>query len=68
MCPSQDCPVRGDCYRNEASGTVPNDRWQSWSGWTWSQPGGGPLDPVECDGWSPAASTALVSEKEQPRG
>ncbi len=66
MCPSQDCPVRGDCYRNEASGTVPNDRWQSWIGWTWRSVANG--DYVVCDGWAPteapAGRAALQKEEE----
>lgn len=67
MCPSPDCPVRGDCYRNEASGTEPSDFRQSWIGWTWRQPGGWGA-PVECDGYCsarphPPASGALKIEE-----
>lgn len=29
MCPSLDCPKRNVCYRNEASGTKPNEYRQS---------------------------------------
>lgn len=61
MCPSQDCPVRGDCYRNEASGTEPSNFRQSWIGWTWRQPAGLGA-PVECDGYCPT-DTALNREE-----
>lgn len=30
MCGSETCPVRLLCRRNQASGTVPSDRTQSW--------------------------------------
>lgn len=50
MCASDDCPARHECYRNEASGTRPNPWRQAWADWTWRQPGGGPRDPVACDG------------------
>lgn len=30
MCPSTTCPMRTSCYRNEASGTRPTPRWQSY--------------------------------------
>lgn len=53
MCPSEDCPARGDCYRNEASGTKPRSTWQSYSAFTWKQPGGLGA-PVECDDYVPA--------------
>lgn len=76
MCPSQDCPVRGGCYRNEASGTVPNDRRQSYIGFTWRQPLG-LLGEVECDGfWEvpsrpaliPPAGRAALQKEEEGRG
>lgn len=30
MCPSEKCPLRENCYRNEASGTKSGGDWQSW--------------------------------------
>lgn len=34
MCVSQDCYLRFECYRNEASGTKPSER-QSWAHFKW---------------------------------
>ncbi len=51
MCPSQDCPSRGGCYRNEASGTRPCEWRQSWIGFTWREVGDGAA--VLCDGYWP---------------
>ncbi|MGC5781631.1 hypothetical protein [Methylobacterium sp. NFXW15] len=63
MCPSENCPARRDCYRNEASGTRPNPWRQDWADWTWSQPGGGPHDPVACDGlWLLDGEVSLLQQ------
>ena len=50
MCPSEDCPARRECYRNEASGTRPNPWRQQWADWTWRHPGGVSPESVACDG------------------
>lgn len=60
MCPSEDCPIRGDCYRNEASGTRPNERWQSYSAFTWQSVADG--DTILCDGFCPARPALTPSE------
>jgi hypothetical protein len=60
MCPSQYCPVRGDCYRNEASGTRPTEYRQSWTTFTWRQPGGFGA-PVECSGYWPTETSDVGS-------
>ncbi|KAA0117835.1 hypothetical protein CIW48_26890 [Methylobacterium sp. P1-11] len=52
MCPSEDCPLRRDCYRNEASGTKPRSTWQSYSAFTWQSVADG--DAVLCDDYVPA--------------
>ncbi len=52
MCPSEDCPARRDCYRNEASGTRPNPWRQTWSDWTWRQPTAAE-SLVDCEGYWP---------------
>lgn len=64
MCPSQDCPARTDCYRNEASGTRPSEWRQSWIGWTWRQCDG----VVICDGYEPADGEADLLPEEADRG
>lgn len=30
MCPSTNCAVRKTCYRNQESGTKPDEYWQSY--------------------------------------
>jgi hypothetical protein len=52
MCPSEDCPVRRGCYRNEASGTRPNPWRQAWADWTWGQPANGGSS-IACEGYWP---------------
>lgn len=52
MCPSEDCPARAGCYRNEANGTRPNPWRQAWSTWDWRPPTDGDA-PVDCEGYWP---------------
>lgn len=35
MCMDQECPLRFTCYRNEASGTIPDEYRQSWAAFKW---------------------------------
>ena len=35
MCASTDCPLRLNCYRHAASGTVPTPERQSYVDWRW---------------------------------
>ena len=36
LCASTDCPLRRNCYRHAASGTVPTPERQSYTDWTWT--------------------------------
>lgn len=46
MCAREDCPLKKDCYRNAASGTVPNEHWQAWTTF-------GGDDPAGCEDYWP---------------
>lgn len=56
-------PRTARCYRNEASGTRPSERWQSYMAFTWT-----PLPEAAgalCDGYWP--TRALIAETETSR-
>lgn len=60
MCNSATCPVRAYCYRNEASGTVPSEHWQAWSGYCADG------RPDGCEGFSPVEHLYTMARELTP--
>lgn len=53
MCTNKTCPMRCNCHRNPASGTIADPVWQTWTTFRWKMVGPRFPQDVLCEDFMP---------------